>query len=206
MTVVPRPRHRRMKRPSGIDDYGCGGDFAASAGSGMFGSQSGLRTSIWPLRTRVSKHGCRWTAGPSSTRPSSSANRERCQGHRMLSPTSSPSESGPLKCEHVSAMAKIRIPRRTNKIGTPSCSARFGCASTSSESANTGTKSVGNVWPAVRSTPTRYSYTIFPPIRAAAVITPYPSTPNIRPTLRVLRLRESSEAANNAVPLRFKKP
>ena len=37
---------------------------------------SGLRTSIWPFRTRTSRHGCGCTAGPSSTRPSSSANRE----------------------------------------------------------------------------------------------------------------------------------
>ena len=35
-----------------------------------------LRTSIWPFRIRTSRHGCGCTAGPSSTRPSSSANRE----------------------------------------------------------------------------------------------------------------------------------
>ena len=35
-----------------------------------------FRTSIWPFRTRTSRHGCGCTAGPSSTRPSSSANRE----------------------------------------------------------------------------------------------------------------------------------
>src|SRR6185437_5470293 len=35
-----------------------------------------LRTSICPLRARTSKHGCGWTAGPSSTRPSFNANRE----------------------------------------------------------------------------------------------------------------------------------
>ena len=58
-----------------------------------------VRTSICPPRTLTSRHGCGCTAGPFSTRPSSKANLELCSGHTMLSPSSLPSESGPLKWE-----------------------------------------------------------------------------------------------------------
>src|SRR5690349_5269546 len=65
----------------------------------------------------------------------------------MLSPSNLPSESGPLKWEHVSAMANRRSPRRTSRIGTPWYIARVGVLSGSLDSGRTAVKFSGNVSP-----------------------------------------------------------
>src|SRR5690349_1995657 len=59
------------------------------------------RTSIWPSRSRVSKRGCGNVAGPSTTLPSRTSNREPCHGHWTTLPSNLPSDNGPPKCEHV---------------------------------------------------------------------------------------------------------
>src|SRR5438132_132723 len=64
-----------------------------------------------------------------------------------------PSESGPLKCEHVSAIAKIFCPRRTSRMGTPSYIARVGVLSANFDSARMATKFFGNTSPAVDQRP-----------------------------------------------------
>src|SRR4029078_4076722 len=55
---------------------------------------------IWicPPCSLTSNTGCSCVAGPFSTRPSSSANSEPCQGHTTDPSLSVPSESGPPRC------------------------------------------------------------------------------------------------------------
>jgi hypothetical protein len=75
--------------------------------------------------------------------------------------------AGPLKCEHVSAMAKRRSPRRTSRIGVPWYIARVSLPSSKLVSGRTAANSSGNTCPFVRSTPTLCSCTNLPPRCAA---------------------------------------
>jgi PAS domain-containing protein len=72
---------------------------ARSGSSGRPGRayESARRTSIFPSRARASKRGCGKTAGPPFTSPLQTSNREPCQGQTTMSPSRSPSASGPPK-------------------------------------------------------------------------------------------------------------
>jgi hypothetical protein len=61
--------------------------------------------------------GLRERSGSVDNATVSTAKREPCHGHFKFSPSNSPSESGPPKCEQVSANAKILPPRFTNITG-----------------------------------------------------------------------------------------
>ena len=117
-------------------------------------TRSSRRTSIRPSLTRVSYTGWAMDGGPSTTAPSSKRNRPPCQGQRRQSPSISPSDSGPPRCEQRLSMADplhraAPEPGPHRRPAPPPVS-----RSTRRSASSTGVHCPGPAWKAVVLTPT----------------------------------------------------
>jgi hypothetical protein len=68
---------------------------------------------------RVSKQGCGYVAGPSTTRPASRAKQDPCHGQRTVPSSSVPADKGPPRYEQVSPTAYTCPWGRASRMGCP---------------------------------------------------------------------------------------